>query len=107
MCDGGMIRAVGIRSLPSNHKVSGSIPGSAEILNICVVFFSAEIDSVFHRYEIGTKICIRFCWELICDGLVSSPGGFEDFHSLNVHRICSMSHSVCKDLAYNVCDTMR
>ena len=52
------------------------------VLNICVTFFSAKVDSAFHPYGVG-KMSTSFCWGLTCDGLVSRPGGVNDSHPLN------------------------
>ena len=52
------------------------------VLNICVTFFSAKVDSAFHPYGVG-RMSTSFCWGLTCDGLVSRPGGVNDSHPLN------------------------
>ena len=41
-----------VRSLPSNPKVPGSIPGSAET-GIFATFFPAKVHSAFHPSEVG------------------------------------------------------
>ena len=47
------------------------------MLNICVTFFSAKVDSAFHPYGVG-EMSTSFCWGLTYDGLVSRPGGVDD-----------------------------
>ena len=53
-----------------------------QVLNICVTFFSAKVDSTFHPYGVD-KMSTSFCWGLKCDGLVSRPGVVSDSHPPN------------------------
>ena len=57
------------------------------VLNICVTFFPAKVDSAFQPYEVG-KMGTSFCWGLTCDGLVLwfHPRGVNDSHPLNTTK---------------------
>ena len=61
------------------------------VLNICVTFFSAKVDSAFHPYGVD-KMSTSFYWGLTCDKLVSRPGGVSNSHLLQKSEISTGSN---------------
>ena len=69
-----------VRSLPSSHKVLVPIPVRVKFEYLCAIF-SAIAYLAFHLSGVG-QMSISICWELTCDGLVSSPDGVKHSYPL-------------------------